>query len=45
MYELFDLVNDPYELFNIYADASAELKQTLHTAVQAYYTCGGPTCI
>ena len=45
LYELFDLATDPYELDNIYAVASDELKQELHAAVTSYYSCGGPSCM
>eukprot|EP01065_Artemidia_motanka_P029313 TRINITY_DN35454_c0_g1_i1.p1 TRINITY_DN35454_c0_g1~~TRINITY_DN35454_c0_g1_i1.p1 ORF type:complete len:616 (+),score=241.61 TRINITY_DN35454_c0_g1_i1:79-1926(+) len=45
LYELFDLDSDPYELVNIYANASADLKSTLHSAVRAAYECAGKECL
>eukprot|EP00038_Savillea_parva_P030217 m.76389 g.76389 ORF g.76389 m.76389 type:complete len:690 (-) comp9057_c0_seq1:74-2143(-) len=39
--ELFDLNADPFELDNIYATASPELKALLHTEVHRMYGCAG----
>ena len=39
--ELFDLNADPFELDNIYATASPELKTLLHTEVHRMYGCAG----
>jgi len=44
-YELFDMATDPYELHNIYANASAAQKQTLHTLLRQWYECRGPSCL
>ena len=44
LYELFDMDNDPYELHNIYGQASDAFKALLHQTVQIYYLCAGKTC-
>lgn len=43
-YELFDLDKDPYELNNIFASASAALKQQLHERLRRWYPCQGTAC-
>lgn len=42
LYELFDLDKDPYELDNIYATASTDLRDTLHKAVRAHTSVPAP---
>ena len=40
-YELYDLSSDPYQMTNIYAQASAGKRTELHSAITRYYACGG----
>lgn len=42
--ELYDLVNDPYEMNNIVATADPSLVASLYTQVQMLNACSGPTC-
>ena len=43
-FELYDLEKDPYQLSNIYATASAELKSELASELKQYWHCSGASC-
>ena len=43
-YELFDCDKDPWHTRNIFGEASAELKASLHKEVQAWLACRGASC-
>ena len=43
-YELFDLDADPWQLSNVYANATEEVKRELHELVVAEFSCNGATC-
>ena len=43
-YELYDLRKDPYELHNMYATATAELKQRLEAQLDALRRCSAEEC-
>jgi N-acetylglucosamine-6-sulfatase len=43
-YELFNLDADPWQLTNIYHNASALVKRKLHTLVASEFRCSGATC-
>lgn len=40
-YELYDIAKDPYQMTNIYDQASAAKKSELHAALSKYFNCGG----
>ena len=40
-HELYNISNDYYELNNIYADVTDEMRQALHTQLHAYFHCDG----
>eukprot|EP01061_Rhynchopus_euleeides_P033632 TRINITY_DN564_c1_g2_i1.p2 TRINITY_DN564_c1_g2~~TRINITY_DN564_c1_g2_i1.p2 ORF type:complete len:528 (+),score=226.56 TRINITY_DN564_c1_g2_i1:69-1586(+) len=43
-YELFDMDKDPWQLVNIYASASQDLKAALHADVHQWLQCKGGNC-
>jgi arylsulfatase A-like enzyme len=43
--ELYDVLNDPYELDNIAATADPGLLKSLSLWLKAYYSCSGSTCL
>ena len=43
-YELYDIANDPYEIYNQYNDATPAFKTALQNWTTALYTCAGTTC-
>lgn len=43
-YELYDLVNDPYEIYNQYNDATPAFKTALQNWLTALYACAGSSC-
>ena len=43
-HELYDLRKDPYELHNMYASATPELKQRLEAQLDALRTCSAEKC-
>jgi hypothetical protein len=44
MYQLFDLVADPYELNNIYNSTDTAILKELATRMRAHYPCQGVAC-
>jgi len=49
-YELYDIAKDPYQMTNLYSQASTATRTQLHTAITQYYECHGDasapsTCI
>jgi arylsulfatase A-like enzyme len=44
-HELYDLRKDPYELHNLYASASLELKQRLEAQLDALRQCSAEECL
>ncbi len=44
IFELYDMVNDPYEIYNQYNDATPAFKTALQNWLTAQYACAGPTC-
>ena len=45
LYELFDLVADPFELHNIYNTSAPELRAMLHETTRRWWECQGPSCM
>ena len=43
-YELFNLDLDPWQLTNLYNNASDTVKQELHAMVASEFGCSGVTC-
>jgi arylsulfatase A-like enzyme len=43
-HELYDLRKDPYELHNMYASTSLELKQRLEAQLDALRQCSAEEC-
>lgn len=43
-YELYDIVNDPNEIYNQYSDATPAFKTALQNWVTAQYECAGESC-
>lgn len=43
-YELYDLVHDPYEIYNQYNDATPAFKTALQSWLTALYACAGSSC-
>ena len=41
-YELYDVAKDKYQMHNIYSQASAQLKASLHAELDEYWRCGSP---
>jgi N-acetylglucosamine-6-sulfatase len=43
-YELYDIAADPYQMNNLYAGTSMEVRTALHAQLAQYYTCKGASC-
>ena len=43
-YELYDIAKDPYQMHNLYAGTSVEVRTALHAQLAKYYTCRGASC-
>lgn len=44
-FELYDMVNDPYEIYNQYSDATPAFRTALQNWLTALYACVGVTCL
>lgn len=44
-YELYDLNTDPYQMKNIYSQASAADRTRYHQMAQAAWVCEGSSCL
>jgi hypothetical protein len=44
MHQLFDLANDPFELYNVYNSTSPEIRQALAKKLRDWYPCQGVAC-
>ena len=43
-YQLFDLVKDPYELYNVYNETAPAIRKALATRLRRHYPCVGVSC-
>lgn len=44
MYQLFDLVADPYELHNVYNSTDPAIVKELASRLRKHYPCEGAAC-
>ena len=44
MYQLFDLVADPFELRNVYNTTAQPIREELARRLRSWYPCAGPHC-